>query len=111
MSAPKISEEVLRYLNANFKGSTIDDGYYFVSMRAPVRWRVHDSAVEEVGERLAESGSWVITVGVDPRPYVSASTIEQRTVTYTPDWNVEKELAQWLVELGQSGIAPFSPGC
>jgi len=104
MSAPKISDRVRSYLDANFKGSTIDDGYYFVSIRAPVCWRIHDEAVQEVGERLAEIGSWVITVGVDPSPHVTANAVEQRTVIYNPDWNIEKKLSQWLVELGQPGI-------
>jgi hypothetical protein len=104
MSAPSISDSVRSYLNAYFKGSTIEDGYYFVSVRAPICWRIHDSAVQQVGDRIAESGSWVIAVGVDPTRYVNASTVEQRTVIYNPDWNIEKELPQWVVELGRAGI-------
>lgn len=104
MSAPSISDKVRSYLNADFKGSTIEDGYYFVSMRAPVCWRIQDGAVQQVGGRIAESGSWVITVGVDPTPYVKASTVEQRSVLYNPDWDIEKELPQWVVELAEAGI-------
>src|SRR5262249_36165525 len=104
MTQSKFSEMVRSYLHSNFPGSTIDDGYYFVSITGGVRCRVDDAFVQEIGERLAEPGSWVITVGVDPRSYVSASSTEERSVYYKPDWDVEIKLSQWLVELGEAGI-------
>lgn len=104
MTSPILSESVRKFLDANFPGSSLDDGYYFVSIGACPNWRVHDWAVQQVSDRLAGEGTWLVTVGVDPRPYTNARYVEQRTVVYTPDWNVEKKLIQWLAELAEPGI-------
>jgi hypothetical protein len=43
--------------------------------------------------------------------------VEQSTVVYQPDWNVEKKLVEWIVELHEPGVemlrllsAETSPG-
>lgn len=94
----KLSERVRAFLDARFPGSSIDDGYYFVRIVAPIEVQIRDEDRQRVAERVCAGRCWIISVGVDPRLHLKVLEGEQRTVTYNPDWNVERDLPQFLVE-------------
>jgi|SRR5664279_6077877 len=97
MSTTKLADEIRAFLDESFPGSSIDDGYYFVNIKAPVsRGVVHEQS-QRIVDRICAGTCWVIAVGLDLPSHVRARAIEQRSVTYNPDWNVQKEMLQWLV--------------
>lgn len=107
MTATKLSDEVRAFLDTYFPGGTIDDGYYFVSIEPRVLRRIKDDPfqyLQRVADRVTERPCWAIVVGADPRPFLRASTIEERTVVYTPDWNVEQKLTQWIAALHPGSV-------
>jgi len=100
MSQEKLSDEVRRFLESHFPGSSIDDGYYFVILESAAWRRVRDDPFEllqRVADRVSERSFWLICVGADPRDLVPARVAEQQTTLYTPDWNVQQELPQWFL--------------
>lgn len=96
MSTTKLADEIRAFLDETFPGSSIDDGYYFVNIKAPVsRGVVHEQS-QRIVDQICAGTCWVIAVGLDLPSHVRARVIEQRLVTYNPDWNVQKEMMQWL---------------
>lgn len=99
MSNGALRMEVYGFLYRHFPGSTLDDGYYFVHIQAPVARRVHVDKVLEVFEKLVDAPSWLITVNDDPSDSIDATRIEQRTTSYNPDWNYCVDVPQWFAAL------------
>jgi hypothetical protein len=102
----KLSDEIRAFLKHSFPQASIDDGYYFVSFRAKA-WRlVKEECIQDVADRMCEGKCWLIAVNVDPRSYVHGQVVEERPVTYNPDWNIEQEHTQYILEFnGKIGVA------
>lgn len=99
MSNDALRTEVYDFLSQHFPGSTLDDGYYFVQIQAPVTRRILSDNVQDVFEQLLDAPSWLITVNVDPSDLIDATRIEQRVTSYNPDWNYSEDVPQWIAEL------------
>lgn len=95
----EILQTVDRFLSHYFPGSRIDEGYYFVSIREGVEACIRHEQRQCLVDRICERPSLLVTVGVDPRPFVHATRVEQRVVDYNPDWDVHVSRPQWLAEL------------
>jgi hypothetical protein len=95
----ELLQAVCRFLDENFPGSRIDDGYYFIAIRegaaAPIR---HDHR-QRLANRIGERRCLLVSVGIDPRPLLRTNRVEERTVEYNPDWDVHVPRPQWLVDL------------
>lgn len=117
MTQHTLSDNVRSYLDEHFPGSSIDNTYYFVTFNSPVNASIPEAQVGSVAANLAQPGAWLITVGVDPRAFVKPRKVEQSTVLYQPDWNIEKKLVEWIIEIDEPGVdmlrvlsAETSPG-
>jgi hypothetical protein len=99
MTNDALRTDVFDFLYQHFLGSTLDDGYSFVRIQAPVTRRVHHDKVLEVFDELVDAPSWLVMVNVDPSDLIDATRIEQRVTSYVPDWNYSEEMPQWIAEL------------
>jgi len=100
-----IHAELLEFLDKHFPGSTIDNGYHFVSINAPaVSPLVRADAQQRVADKFCTGRYWLLSVDIDPQAFLKVDRIEQRTVFYRPDWNVEEKRTQWLAELRETPV-------
>lgn len=99
MSTHALRAEIYDFLNRHFPGSTLDDGYFFARIEAPVVRNVHSDKLGEVFDKLVDAPSWLVTVNNDPTGLIDARRIEQGLTSYTPDWNYNEDVPQWFVEL------------
>lgn len=107
MSHERLSDKVRTFLDQEFPGSSMDEGYYFVTIEAPIRGTVRDDPfqlLERTVERICRHGCWAIVVGTDPRPYLRVGEADSREVNYRPDWNIEEPMTQWVVEHEGGGV-------
>jgi hypothetical protein len=95
----ELRSEVYDFLYSTFPGSTLDDGYYFVHVKAPVSRRVRRVSATDVLTRLVDEPSWLVTVNADPTGFVGAARFEKGSTTYNPDWNISEEMPQWIAAL------------
>src|SRR4051812_45907429 len=99
MNNVALRTEVYDFLYRHFPGSTLDDGYFFVMIEAPVARRVQRGKVQEVFQRLLDAPSWLVTVNNDPSDSIDATRIEKHSTDYTPDWSHSDAVPQWIAEL------------
>ena len=99
MSKGRISDDLRTFLDATFPGSTLDDGYFFVRIEAPASQLVHRDQLQPIADRLGEGHAWLVVVSTDPRDVLPGANVEERTVDYRPDWDVDDKMTQWIVEL------------
>lgn len=95
----EIFQSVDRFLSHNFPGSRIDDGYCFVAIREGVDASIRHDQRQRLVDRICERQCLFISVGLDPRPFIHANRVEERTVDYNPDWDVHVLRPQWLAEI------------
>src|SRR5262249_18304524 len=94
-----IRTDVYEFLGRQFPGSTLDDGYFFVQIKAPIVRDVRRDRANTVLDKLCDTPTWLITVNNDPRDLIEATRVEQGTTSYNPDWNHSEDVPQWLAEL------------
>ena len=99
MTTTTITEDLHAFLDATFPGSTIHDGYEFVSITAPVDRMVRHDQRQRVADRICAGRGWLVAVGVDPRPWMNSTRIEEQTTCYNPDWNVQQYMPMWIAEI------------
>jgi hypothetical protein len=116
---PSRSETLLAtiqaFLHAEYGGS-LEDGYSVISLRPRFRlsyWAPGDRFMDQIPARRAlfhkvfgaTSRLWVVTVNLDPRPFMKASyTLDTRETWTNPDWNNHVEHTLYGVETSPSGI-------
>jgi hypothetical protein len=108
MSQARISNDLRTFLDAEFPGSTLDDGYFFVRIEAPVSQLVHRDRLQPIADRLGEGDAWLVVVSTDPRDVLPGADVEERAVDYRPDWDVDDKMSQWVVELHDRTV-PLAP--
>jgi hypothetical protein len=108
VSHGRISSDLRAFLDTVFPGSTIDDGYFFVRIEAPVAQLVHRDRFQPIADRLGEGDGWLVVVDADPRGVVPGADSEERTVHYRPDWDVDEKRSQWVVVLHDTRV-PLAP--
>ncbi len=108
MSDGRITGELRAFLDAVFPGSTIDDGYFFVRIEAPAAQLVHRDRLQPIADKLGEGNGWLVIVDADPSDLLPGADLEERTVDYRPDWDVDEKMRQRVVELHDTSV-PVAP--
>lgn len=99
MTTPNMTDQIRSFLRENFPETTIDDEYYFVSVRAPAQRRLMHEGIMPVTAKLCEDSCWLVAVNVDGISALQPLELESRDVTYKPDWNVEERYTQWIARV------------
>jgi hypothetical protein len=87
------------FLSANFPGATIDDDYYFVSVRSPANRRIKRDGVAAVAQKICDGWCWLVGVNVDGVAELAPLESESRPITYQPDWNIQQRFTQQLARV------------
>lgn len=93
-----ICREVEDWLADNFPGSTIEDGYYFVRIKAEVECQVLLPESQAMSDYLTRGRCWIISVGGDLTPFTNPTRVEQDMTIYNPDYNIWEEIPRWIAE-------------
>jgi hypothetical protein len=96
---PSISDQVRAFLNENFPGATIDDEYYFVSVRGPAQRRLKHEGIQPVAAKLCTDECWLVAVNVDGIAKLKPLQLESEQIAYKPEWNIEESYTKWLARV------------
>jgi hypothetical protein len=99
-----LKQEIVSFLGATFPGSTLDDGYFFVVMKAAHALAVPHGAAQRVVDKLCAGRCWLVCVGGDPGSHVRASRSEKDTVRYTPDYDIAQPMERWWLALDPAPV-------
>lgn len=91
-------DELEALLARDFPGSTLDEGYWFVKIKAPHEGCVAGGRSQPIADDLCAGRAWLLVVGADPAPFVGTAT-ETRRVQYQSDWNVNETMTMYGVAL------------
>jgi hypothetical protein len=94
-----ISDQVRAFLRDNFPGATVDDEYYFVSVRGPAQRRLKHEGIKPVAAKLSTDDCWLVAVNVDGIAELQPLDIESQSITYKPDWNIEEAYTEWFARV------------
>jgi len=90
--------ELSAFLEKDFPGSDLDEGYYFVRIKAPHETAAIRGRMQPIADDLCAGRAWLVVVGADPAPFTKAA-IETREVRYRSDWNVDEPKTMYGAEL------------
>jgi hypothetical protein len=92
--------EVDAFLARAYPGSRLAKDSPFLQIKTPNYRKLVSRNEQNVANELLRESCWLVTVGEDPRPLLSAvDAIEQRASSYTIDYGKEESDVQWVVRV------------